>query len=155
MSLRVDTLNCRGLNDIRKRKNVFAHTHKVGADIVLLQKTHSTRKTSKRFNREWKMISSNHDSAWNSLSNLACGVAILVEDSSHTKLLDVKTDTNGRVLTLKLECLGHIYQVQSVYAPTAPEARPQFFDSPDRFVFPDATLITGGDWNMVENSGMD
>ena len=155
MSLRVDTLNCRGLNDTRKRKNVFAHFHKVGADIVLLQETHSTRKSAKRFSHEWKMMSSKHHSAWNSLTNFSCGVGILLADSSHTKLLDMKSDMNGRVLTLKLECLGHVYQVQSVYAPTAPEARPQFFENLDRFVFPDATLIAGGDWNMVENTQMD
>ena len=154
-SLRVDTLNCNGINDKQKRKEIFHHFQKVGADIVLLQETHSTRRKSKCFGREWKALSTNHASAWNSLTNRSCGVAVLVADKSHTPIVDMKSDTNGRVLTLKFTCQGHTYQVQSAYAPTNPDSRPQFFENLDQFTFPDASLISGGDWNMVENTQVD
>lgn len=155
-SLRVDSLNCKGLGNRQKRRSIMEHFQKVGSDLVLLQETHTTFTSSKQYGREWKrMAPQRHRSMWNSHTNRSCGVAILIADTSTTQVIDCQTDPNGRVITLKFKINDHTYQAQSVYAPTAPEPRPQFFENLGAFLYPDATTITAGDFNMVENPDKD
>ena len=155
-SLRIDSLNCKGLGNRHKRRSILEHFHKVGSDLVLLQETHTTLATSKLYGREWKrMAPRGHRSMWNSYTNRSCGVAILIADATTTSVVDYQTDPNGRVITLKFKTNGHTYQVQCVYAPTVPETRPQFFQNLNGFLYPDAATITAGDFNMVENPARD
>ena len=47
------TLNVRGLNSSRKRRQVFRRLHLQRSDIIFLQETYSSTGTIKRWEAEW------------------------------------------------------------------------------------------------------
>ena len=53
MSLKLLTLNVRGLNSSRKRRHVFRWLHQQRSDIIFLQETYSLTETIKRWEAEW------------------------------------------------------------------------------------------------------
>ena len=154
-TLKISSLNCRGLGNRNKRTQIFNFFNQTAVDVVLLQETHTTISTSNRYKKEWKKLSSNHKSYWNSATNMSCGVAILIADSTKVQYVDAKQCPEGRTLNVKVKVGGNSIQFLNIYAPTNPEPRPQFFDNLSRFTFPDATLIAGGDFNMVEKTDLD
>lgn len=153
--LRLESLNCKGLGSPAKRRQIMEHFKNKRCDIILLQETHATIQSERKYSREWKRMDPNHDSVWCSYSNRSCGVAVLLKDKKTTKLLDTRVDAEGRVATLQLEIGDRKIQVQCVYAPTAHEMRPEFFENLDMYTFPDCPAIVGGDFNMVEKPDMD
>ena len=151
-NLTIESLNCRGLGDYRKRKKIFSHFFKRQVDIILLQETHTTPSTAESYKAQWKRLSRNNVSFWNSLSSRSCGVAILFTDQTKVKILEEIKDDSGRVITLKIKCYKNIYQIQCVYAPTVPEMRPLFFQELGNYFFKEGQIISGGDFNMVEEA---
>ena len=53
MSHKLLTLNVRGLNSSRKRRQVFRWLHLQRSDIIFLQETYSSTETIKRWEAEW------------------------------------------------------------------------------------------------------
>ena len=47
------TLNIRGLNSSRKRRQVFRWLHRQQVDIFFIQETYSTPQTIKKWETEW------------------------------------------------------------------------------------------------------
>ena len=153
--LNVISLNCNGLGDKYKRKRLFRHFTRRNVDIVLLQETHSSIDTSPTYADEWKRMSPNHHSYWNSGTSRSCGVAILIANKRTTKVIDTAQDPNGRVFTVQAKIKKLTFQFQSIYAPNTPESRPSFFESLKDYLFPDGEVILGGDFNMVEDLNVD
>ena len=48
-NLQIESLNCNGLGDYRKRKKIMNHFFKRQVDIVLLQETHTTPTTAAEY----------------------------------------------------------------------------------------------------------
>ena len=148
--LTIESLNINGFGDNRKRKKILNHFFRRQVDIVLLQETYTTPTTAQHYKEQWKKLSRKHDSHWNSLASNSCGVAILISDQAKVKVIDTKQDLAGRVLTLQVKLNNNIFQIQSLYAPTRPESRPQFYQDLGEFFFKEGQIICGGDFNMVE-----
>ena len=53
MSHKLLTLNVRGLNSSRKRRQVFRWLHLQRSDIIFLQETYSSKTTIKQWEAEW------------------------------------------------------------------------------------------------------
>ena len=157
--LNIVSLNCNGLGDPTKRNNIFNHFVNIGADIILLQETHTDPTRSKRYKTEWKQKSKHHDSLWNSSNEpsntRSAGVAILLRNCLTTYVTDKKQDDAGRIITIKIIHNNNIYQIQTVYAPNRPDRRGAFFEHVEDLLFPDCPLVQGGDFNMVENPQID
>ena len=153
--LLIESLNCNGLGDKRKRKRILNHFSKRNVDIVLLQETFTTPTTAAAYRAQWKSLSWKHTSIWNPLCSRSCGVAILIGDATKTKIINYAQDDAGRILTIQFKYLNTTYQIQSIYAPTVPQSRPLFYNSLENYVFPDGQLIAGGDFNMVEDPHID
>ena len=157
--LKIVSLNCRGLGDKSKRKSVFRHLLKIKADIILLQETHTTQESAEQYKDEWSTYSSHHDSVWHSTdednASRSCGVAVLVRSFLTSPILDCSTDSKGRLLTVKTMLNNQLYQLLNIYAPDNFKQRPHFFKNIPTFIFPDSTMIVGGDFNMVEDTVMD
>ena len=151
----IDSLNCKGLGDPKKRKQILRHFYRKHTDIIILQETHTTADTSKTYAEEWQRLSPNHHSVWNSGTSRSCGVAILLKDKHTTPIIDSKQDMIGRTLTTQILYLNNVYQIQNIYVPDKPNLRPNFFDTLNNFTFPDSDTILGGDFNMVENTRYD
>ena len=52
-TLKIISLNVRGLADQTKHYNLFHYLHKCQADIILLQETHSTPADESLWSTEW------------------------------------------------------------------------------------------------------
>ena len=47
--LKIVSVNCQGLGDFKKRKDVFQFYRKLGCNILCLQDTHFTKRKRKRY----------------------------------------------------------------------------------------------------------
>ena len=116
--LNIVSLNCNGLGDPTKRNNIFNHFVNIGADIILLQETHTDPNRSKRYETEWKQKSKDHHSFWNSSNEpsntRSAGVAILLRNKLTTYVTDKKQDDAGRIITIKIIHNNNIYQIDCI-----------------------------------------
>jgi len=90
-SLKILSMNCRGLSDNSKRMDVFNKLRKSKHDIYCLQDTHIEEKLDHIIRAEWGLsgvfISGN--------SSNKRGVMILFNNTFEYKILKVKKDING------------------------------------------------------------
>ena len=93
-SLKLVSLNVRGLSNFRKHRAFFTWCRKQKADLIFLQETHSTKAGEYKWKKEWgSEIIFSHGS-----SN-ARGVAVLIKRG-----LDIVVElpnSNGRSIVLK------------------------------------------------------
>ena len=144
VNLTLATYNVRGLSDSIKRRRIFNHIHHKNYDIVLLQETHSTKSSQKRWKTEYGgNIIFNHGE-----SN-ARGVAILFAKSLQYKIIDVNRDIDRRVLVVKIEIEVHKFQIINCYAPNTDDD--MFFRNLNNIsvIDPNFHQIIAGDFNTI------
>ena len=121
-SVKVITLNVRGLNDSLKRKKVFEWIKQQKPQIVFLQETFCTENLQPYLNSMWKgkMFHSLSD------SNHSRGVSILLSENLDYKVINVHESKDGRKLMLNIEMLNNIFSLVCVYAPNRIKERSDF-----------------------------
>ena len=108
------SLNISGLFDENKRQNLFQILENKKADIILLQKTHSTKEVKKKWQKKWK-----RKSFWHSGNTpKASGVAILLKENLDITLLKLNSNTGGRILSVEFLYENQHSQILNIYAPT-------------------------------------
>lgn len=151
MSLvKIISYNVQGLRDQKKRRKIFWHLHFHEADIVLLQETHSDKKSEKIWKSEWggRMYFSHGDTN-------ARGVAILLKRKINLKVIKMTRDEAGRFLAMVVECEDKQFIVTVLYAPNKDD--PKFFEQvfmAMQSLEVDQKII-GGDFNTVLNKTND
>ena len=155
IDLQIFSLNCNGLNDDVKRNAVFSKLKRSAAGIYLLQETHSTLKIEQRWQHEWgnKAMYFSHGT-----SN-SRGVAIIITNNYDANIVNIRRDTEGRILIVDLERRGTIYTIGNLYAPT------RNFEREQQNVFNEFTThlncmknehtILGGDFNLYMDPRLD
>ena len=113
-SLKLVSLNVRGLGDFKKRKMIFLWAKRQKADILLLQETHSTNNLEQQWKNEWggEIIFSHG-------TNRARGVAILIRQGLEVEQMNMFIDCYGRFIFMQAEINGIKVQIVNTYAPTA------------------------------------
>ena len=110
----INSFNCRGLRDPRKRQNVFQWLKNSYNGIVFLQETHCTQADENDWITDWggKIYFLNGD-------NRSRGVAILLPHNCDLDihLNTVKSDQNGRILLIDCILEGTILVLVNIYAP--------------------------------------
>ena len=109
--LKIATLNCNGLRDHGKRNLVFELLRKSGNDVVLLQETYSTPDVEFRWSNEWRKTA-----IWNSGTNIARGVAILVYNDQLV-IKHILCDDEGRAVAIDMNLHGEYFHLVNLYAP--------------------------------------
>ena len=142
--LNICSLNCRGLADFRKRRDVFNKLRGDGYNIILLQDIHCNIGKEDTFRNSWGkdilIAPGTHNSR---------RVAIFFHgvDTEHS---DVVLDTGGNYIIAKIT-VNKMYQfiLVNIYAPN--EDDPTFFSNLDRLIGDqsDLPVIIAGDWNLV------
>ena len=95
-SVKLISLNVRGISNFQKRRMIFLWCRKKGADIIFLQETHSKKETELQWKNEWgSEIMLSHGSC-NSR-----GVAILLKRSVDFSVQAKILDPLGRFIILK------------------------------------------------------
>lgn len=118
--LKVISYNVQGLRNAQKRRKMFCHIHVLNTDVVVLQETHSDKKTEKIWKSEW-----GGPACFSHGDTNARGVAILFKRNINCKILKQARDNEGRVLAVKIQTVGPIITLLAIYAPNSDS--PQFF----------------------------
>ena len=149
------SLNVRGLSNNRKRAAVFAWCKRQGADIVFLQETHSTKSSEKTWEKCWgNTIYFSHGK-----SN-ARGTCILIKPSLKIDVEKQTTDSNGRLIILKLCVNNTSYSLVNVYAPNNPGKSADLFDKMSSIMSIEnidvsSNIVMGGDFNTCFDPSLD
>ena len=155
IDLSIFSMNCNGLNDDLKRIAVFAKLRKKTNGIILLQETHSTPEMEQSWQNDW----GNKQMYFSHGASNSKGVAIIITNNYDANIVNIRRDTNGRMILLDIERNGTIYTVGNIYAPT------RNFEQDQRLAFREFTnhleqmqnehIVLGGDYNLYMNPRLD
>ena len=146
-TLKVLTLNCRGLNNSLKRRMFFKQF--LEFNICSLQETYCTQNNIQLWKNEWKgeFFHSNGTSNSN-------GLIILVNKNfTFSNLKEIKV--NGRCLGISFSHSDKDFVVFNMYAPANKEERAGFLrELPDlsQYYFPHTHVIFNGDYNILSSN---
>ena len=146
-TLRVMSMNCRGIGNSNKRRDVFHYLRGLNYSIYMLQDTHFSPACEHMIKNEWGF-----DSYFSSFSSNSRGVAILFKNDVEYKLIDCVKSLDGNFLILTVKMFDKIFVLVNVYGPNndCPDFFVQLEDFIERVESPD-NIIIGGDWNLVRN----
>lgn len=149
-SLKIVSLNVRGLADKSKRQEVLKWLESKNSKIVLLQETHSTLDNEHFWRSEWG--GSLYFSHGTSNSK---GTCILLHKSVPNTVHSVIPDSSGRYVILDIDINGVRITLCNVYGPN--EDNPDFFINLIHNIesLPNDNRIIGGDFNLVLDLFMD
>ena len=149
-TLKILSMNCQGLANARKRRDIFHYLRSKDCSIYLLQDTHFNKKHESYIRAEW-----GYNCYFSSLSSSARGVAIMFNNNFEYKINKVYKDTGGNLLMISLNTMGKDYLFVNLYGPNKDD--PQFFiDLNDRIkAISCDRIVIGGDWNLVLNFQLD
>ena len=97
-NIHVLTLNVQGVRDRNKQKRVYEWAKQQKANILFLQETHLTDDTFQTFDQQFKGTVFHSFGTSNSR-----GVAVLIHSSVCHKVLNVYSDSYGRLLIVNIE----------------------------------------------------
>ena len=150
-SLSILSLNINGLNENKKRNNLFKKLSNKNIDIILLQETHSTKQITEKWQKEWS-----GKSFWNSGEKTKfSGVAILIKNNLKIQINTINQDKQGRILSLNLTFEKQNYQILNIYAPTRNSKKLKFYKHLHKYISINDKVILGGDFNNVEDLLLD
>ena len=141
------TLNVRGLNNSKKRKQIFQWLKDNRADIVFLQETFITEKLFPYVNSSWKGECYHTPTD----STHSRGVSILIRDKLQFEYIDKVISNDGRKLLINAKLNGKEICLVNVYAPNAESKRKYFIDNLEKWVKRHSidinNVIIAGDFN--------
>ena len=145
------SLNCRGLGEEKKRRDLFHYLRSQKYSFYFLQETHFQPNLEDRIRSEWGT-----GIYFSSFSSNAKGVAILINNNVEYKVIEEIKDLNGQFLLLHIKMFEKEFLLANIYGPNN--------DSPDFYqtlqeniekVGLTENLILAGDWNLVQNFDLD
>ena len=151
---KVMSINIRGINDRKKRRNVFRWVKKNKIDICLLQETYSTAETATIWRNEWgRNLIQAHG------TNHSKGVMLLIRPGLDEKINSIDKDIVGRTILADLTIQGTAFKILNIYAPNTEEQQVQYFRylrnlMKDKLTENDK-IIMGGDFNFVPEPQLD
>ena len=123
-SLKLVSLNVRGLSNFRKRRAIFTWCRKQKADLIFLQETHSTKAGEYKWKKEWgSEIIFSHGS-----SN-ARGVAVLIKRGLDIVVEQELPNSNGRSIVLKTLIKDKRYLLANIYGPNKDAEAVRFYQN--------------------------
>ena len=151
MAVSICTLNVNGIAELHKREKVFTNLLDKHFDIYLLQETHLPDVTQgELWEKQW-----GGRALWSPGTNRSAGVGLLLHPGSAIEIVDHKSDTDGRVLSVKLKLNDQFLQLINVYAPNKHSDRENFFATLWRLAFRNVDTIVAGDFNCVPDAVLD
>ena len=145
------SMNCRGLGEAKKRRDVFHYLRNLHFSFYFLQDTHFHPSLETLIKNEW-----GNDVYFSSFSSNSRGVAILINNNIEFKILNTIKDIGGNYLVLHIKMFEREFLLINVYGPN--RDNPEFyehleeevlkFDHVNNFIF-------AGDWNLIRNFDLD
>ena len=150
MSNKLLTLNVRGLNSSRKRRQVFRWLHLQRSEIIFLQETYSSTETVKRWEAKWggKVVASHG-------TTHSKGVMVLFKPNLNVTINKTLADKNGRYILAETSIDETNIVFVNIYAPNDPSQQILFLRDLSSSVlsaYANENLVLGGDFNCVMNA---
>ena len=159
MSLKLLSLNVRGLSNFRKRRAIFTWCRKQKADLIFLQETHSTQNDECKWKKEWgaDIIFSHGSSNARGDRGVAVG---LIKGGLDIVIQHESLKSNGRSIVLKVKIKDKNYLLLNLYGPNKDTEAVRFYQNLSatlREMDPDSddNIIIGGDFNCPLNPTLD
>ena len=148
-SLKIGSLNCRGLSEEVKRRDFFSRYRK-RYDIIILTDTHCTKEKEKQWAHEW-----GYKAFFSSGSSRSRGVAILIKNSFTFTIHQEKKDQEGNFIILDMTIQDYRLSLVAIYGPNGDS--PAFFENIKGLVsgIKNSSIIMAGDWNVVQDFDKD
>ena len=140
------SINVRGLNQARKRRQVFRWADNSKVDIVFLQETYSSKGVEEIWRSEWGgKIHCSHGSSQSK------SVMILFNPKLDFQLDSTVADKHGRYLMLKVTIHDSTFLLCNVYAPNDNATQITFFCNLKNKLsqYANMQIILGGDLNCA------
>ena len=146
----IASMNTQGLNDYKKRRDVFQYLKQKKFSIIFLQDTHFESKLEKQIRSEW-----GYEIFFSSYTSQARGVAILFNNNFDFQVKKEVKDEQGNFLILTIKTMLKELTLVNLYGPN--RDNPEFYENvQDRILnLQTPNLIMGGDWNLVLNPDKD
>ena len=150
-TFKVLSLNCNGIADDVKRRDVFDKLRQLDCNIYLLQETHLKESQELIIRSGWGfqvLIAGN--------SSNAGGTAILFKNNFEFSISRVEKDQNGQYIILEINHMNRVFTIVNIYGPSAGDDA-EFFVKLNRTLedFDLSNFIIGGDFNCVLNPNVD
>lgn len=149
--IRVASVNCRGIQSVKKRNDVLHYLKNKNFQILCLQDTHWTRENLREIYPLW-----NRECILNGTKTNSRGVAILFGPDIEYKIEHTYMDDNGNMICLDL-LISNDFSVRliNIYAPNSDE--PNFFRRIHSLVQDNTSdyIIITGDYNLSLDQKMD
>ncbi len=144
-------MNCRGLHDFMKRKDVFNYLRKNGNHILCLQDTHFIQSEESIIRAQW-----GGEHFFSPGKTNARGVSTLLGNNFEYKILDSSIDNSGNFLALKI-LLGNCFSLSlvNIYGPN--NDSPEFYHKINSVLdnFMSDFILICGDWNLIQDPNID
>ena len=143
-ALSIASMNCRGLADYVKRRDVLHFLKTKQYSIYCLQDVHCAANMEDRIRAEWGL-----ECYFSSFKSNARGVAILFNNNFEYKVSACKIDDSGNFLALSLEIQSHKITLINLYGPNRDD--PNFYDTIGSIIaeYDNPHTMICGDWNLV------
>ena len=117
------------------------------SDITLLEETHSTQESSRKWNEE-----RTGKSIWRSGPiPKSSGVAIIIKEKSNIEIISTQKDTEGRIIKCIINVEQELFPIINIYAPTTPSDRKISYKNLQKFIDYDNNTILAGDFKNTYN----
>ena len=148
--LSIASMNCRGLADHTKRRDVLHFLKSKKHSIYCLQDVHWDKNIESRVRAEWGL-----ECFFSSFKSNARGVAILFNNNFEFNVHRSCNDPNGNFLALHIEVSDMNITLINIYGPNKDE--PFFYDGISDTInnFDNPHTVICGDWNLVLNDNID
>ena len=151
MSIKLASLNVRGLANKNKREKILCWLKDQSITITLLQETHSATQSNAKWEQEW----GTNYAFFSGESSNSKGVAILVDNASNVNIMSYIEIIKGRLQAIEIKINDSCVTIINVYGPNQDETN--IFNKLKEYVDNnnDKTFIIGGDFNTVLNEDID
>ena len=143
-------MNARGLNDAKKRKDIFKWLRQKNSSIYCLQDVHCTVEQETRWEIEW-----GYKAYFSSYRGNSRGVTILINNNFEHKVHKTISDPEGNFLALDISFEDHRITLLTLYGPNRDD--PLFYQSIQDKIedLQNLPIILCGDWNLVQDYDLD
>ena len=148
--IRILSVNCQGLGNIGKRRDIFDYLCKKNFNIYCLQDTHFTEAQETQIQDMW-----GYNCYFSSYTSNARGVCILFNNNFEFIIHRKKSDINGNYLALDISIEHQRLTLINLYGPNTDT--PIFFETISEIIddFDNSSYILCGDFNLVINPDLD
>ena len=142
--IKIMSMNCQGLRDLGKRKDVFNFLKQKKYALYLLQDTHFVNREENFIRSMWGF-----DCYFDSFSSQSRGVAILINNTFSYKLHRIKRGNDGNKLLLDITIQEKRLTLVNIYGPN--RDKPNFYNDLKNDItdFENETVIIGADYNLI------